>query len=418
MNSQGRFAAHLERLSTVPGLRRDVTALGMLILVGLISTLIIKSYLGGSAPWADQTIVKAEFAQVPGLNPKSQNSVTMAGVKVGTVTNSQATAKGTAIITMTMDGKYDVYRNARAVLRPKNPLNEMQVELNPGTARGNPLPKGGVIPIAQTERPVQADEILSHLDERSQAALTDLMLESDVALARAPQNLPAGLGATTDTLDAAQPVVVALQTRRAKIAELVTALSDISSATGKNDDRITHLAESTQKTLSVLAEGDGALRASLKQLPGLTTEVRTALTSTQSLTAQLDPTLDNLKNASGELPPALKRFESTTVNLGKTVKAAKPVLDKARPVIADLRPTVANVNTSLGSLRQVTSRLDGDTQTVMTYLTDIRAFIYNTSSVFGAGDANGGIIRGHLMVPLPGAGVLPNSTTQGRGDDQ
>jgi phospholipid/cholesterol/gamma-HCH transport system substrate-binding protein len=64
----------------------------------------------------------------------------------------------------------------------------------------------------------------------------------------------------------------------------------------------------------------------------------------------------------------------------------------------------------------VTSRLAGDTRTIMTYLTDVKAFVYNTSSVFGAGDTNGGIIRGHLMVPLPGAGVLPNSLTQGGGD--
>jgi phospholipid/cholesterol/gamma-HCH transport system substrate-binding protein len=416
MNSQGTLAAHLERLRTIPGLRRDVTALVGLIIVGLISTMVIKAYLGGTAPWADHTIVRAEFAQVPGLNPKSQNAVTMAGVKVGTVTAAQATARGTAIITMNIDGDHKIYRNARAVLRPKNPLNEMQIEVNPGTSAGKPLPKGGLIPLAQTARPVQADEILSHLDARSQVAMTDLLLESDVALARAPQNLPTGLAATTDTLDAAQPIVKALQTRRAKIAELVTALSNISMATGKNDTRITHLADSTQKTLAVLSGGDAALRSSLKQLPGLTGEVRKALTSTQSLTTQLDPTLDDLKKASTDLPPALKRFQSTTGNLGKTVTAARPVLARARPVIADLRPTVADANTSLGSIRQVSSKLDGDTATVMTYLTDIRAFIYNTTSVFGAGDANGGIIRGHLLVPLPGAGVLPNSKQQGSGN--
>lgn len=418
MNSQGKLAARIERLRTVPGLRRDVTALAVLVVVGLLSTVIIKSYLGGSAPWSDQTVVKAEFAQVPGLNPKSQNSVTMAGVKVGTVTASDATKRGTAVVTMTIDGHYDIYQNAQAVLRPKNPLNEMQVELNPGTAAGKPLARGAVIPIEQTKRPVQADEILGHLDERSQAALTDLLLESDTALAHAPQNLPGGLAATSDTLKVAQPVVKALQTRRAKIAQLVTALSDISSAVGKNDQRVTDLADATQKTLSALADGDGALRASLKQVPGMTDELRNALTSTKALTTQLDPTLDNLNKSSEELPPALKRLESTVGNVDKTVKAAKPVLKKARPVIADLRPTVANLNTSLGSVRQITSRLDQDTETVMTYLTDIRAFVYNTSSVFGAGDANGGIIRGHLMVPLPGAGVLPNSTKQGRGDDQ
>ena len=415
MSDQGKFSAHFERLRTVPGLRRDVSALVLLVIVGLISAGMIKSYLGGSVPWAAHTVVKAEFAEVPGLNPKSQNSVTMAGVKVGAVTSTQATKKGTAIVTMTMDGRYKVYQDARAVLRPKNPLNEMQVELNPGTPSSQLMAKGDVIPIDQTDRPVQADEILSHLDQRSQAALTDLLLESDTALARAPQNLPDGLAATTDTLKTAAPVVKALQTRREKIAELVTALSQISSAVGKNDKRVTDLANSTQKTLAVLADGDGALRVSLKQLPGLTDEVRKALTSTKALTTQLDPTLDSLNKASTDLPPALERFRSTVGNLSKTITAAKPVLKKAVPVIADLRPTIANANTSFQSLKPITGRLDQDTQTVMTYLTAIKAFVYNTASVFSAGDTNGGIIRGHLMVPLPGGGVLPNSLTQGQG---
>ncbi|MCW2752101.1 MAG: Mammalian cell entry related domain protein [Aeromicrobium sp.] len=413
MIANGKFSARLEQLRTVPGLRRDVSAVALLVVVGLVSAVVIKTYLGGVAPWTHQTVVKAEFAQVPGLNPKSQNSVTMAGVKVGSVTSAEATTRGTAVITMKIDGNYRIYRDARAVLRPKNPLNEMQVELNPGTPAGKPLPKGAVIPLSHTERPIQADEILSHLDERSQVALTDLLTESDVALARAPQNLPNGLASTTDTLQVAEPVVRALQTRRKKIAELVTALSDISSAVGTDDERITRLASSTQKTLTVLAGGDKALRASLKQLPGLTSEVRKALTSTQSLTTQLDPTLNSLDKASNDLPSSLKRFRSTVGHLGTTVTAAKPVLKKARPVIADLRPTVANLNTSIGSLRQVTSELDADTLTVMSYLTDIKAFVYNTSSVFGAGDANGGIIRGHLMVPLPAAGILPNSLDQG-----
>lgn len=415
MKNQGWATAYVERLKTVPGLGRDVSALAVLMVLGIVSAAIIKSYLGGSAPWSDQTVVKAEFAAVPGLNPKSQNSVTIAGVKVGAVTQSEATGEGTAIVTMTLDGEYDVYENARAVLRPKNPLNEMQLELNPGTKAAGRLSEEAVIPIAQTERPVQADEILNHLDERSQIALTDLLLESDVALARAPENLPAGLGAATDTLESLQPVVQELRTRRERIATLVSALSDISSAVGRNDERITRLASSTEQTLSVLAESDAALRTSLERLPGLSDQLREALSSTQALTTQLDPTLENLDRASGDLPPALDRFESTIGNLGKTLDAARPVLDKATGVIADLRPTVANSRTSLRTLRGLTGRLDRDTQTVMSYLTDIKAFTYNTSSVFGAGDAQGSIIRGHLMVPLPAGGVLPNSLDQGRG---
>jgi len=417
MNSQGRLAAHWERIKTVPGLGRDVTALAVLMVVGVIAAVIIKSYLGGTAPWSDTTVVKAEFAEVPGLNPKAQTAVTMAGVRVGKVTAADPSDQGRAVLTMTLEDDYDLYRDARAVLRPNNPLNEMQVELNPGSPSAGKL-GDDVIPFSQTTRPVQADEILEHLDERSQLALTDLLLESDVALARAPKTLPEGLGAANGTLQSIQPVAEALRTRREKIATLVSALSDISGAVGHNDQRIGRLAEATQSTLAVLAESDGALRASLRQLPGLTGEVRKALTSTQALTKQLDPTLDNLHSASDDLPGSLKRFRSTVGNLGATLETAKPVLDKARPVVADLRPLVSDVTTSLGSIDKITSPLPGDTRTVMSYLTALKAFVYNTSSVFGAGDANGSIIRGHLMVPLPGGGVLPNSLDQGRGENR
>jgi phospholipid/cholesterol/gamma-HCH transport system substrate-binding protein len=260
--------------------------------------------------------------------------------------------------------------------------------------------------MARTARPIQADEVLGHLDERTQAALTDLLSESDIALARAPEELPGGLAATTDTLTGLQPVAEALRTRRERIAELVTALAQVSAAAGKNDERVTRLAEATRTTLGVLARNDAALRESIGQLPGLSEDLRTALTSTQRLTEQLDPTLDGLHAASEALPPALDRFTGTVEELGHTVDAAGPFLDKAKPVVADLRPLVDDVDVALGDLLPVTERLDGDTAVVTAYLTEIRAFVYNTRSVFGAGDSLGSVIRGHLQVPS-GALVIP-----------
>ncbi|WP_110207802.1 MlaD family protein [Nocardioides daejeonensis] len=415
MTDNSRFGAAIERMRTVPGLGRDVTALVVMIALGLVATVLIKAQLGGSTPWADTTVVRAEVAEIPGLNPNSQNSVTIAGVKVGTVTEAEATDRGTALVTLVLEGNYQVHQDARVVLRPKNALNEMQVELNPGTSKAPRLAERGVIPLNQTERPVQADEVLEHLDERSQLALTDLLLESDVALARAPQHLPKGLDATSDTLGTLRPVVEELRGRRAKIADLVSALSTISTAVGKNDERITRLASSTSTTLATLAGSDDQLRATLRSLPGFTGELRNAMRGTRQLTAQLDPTLDGLHAASGELPRALKRLQSTVTSLDETVVAARPALDRAVPVVRDLRPLVNDVRSAMGPLANIGGRLDQDTQTVMTYLTAIKAFVYNTSSVFGAGDANGSIIRGHLMVPLPGAGVLPNRIDQGRG---
>ncbi|AEH09483.1 MULTISPECIES: MlaD family protein [Protofrankia] len=402
-----------ERIRTVPGLGRDVGALTVLIVLGIVAAIVIQSNLSPTLPWAKKSIVKAEFASVPGVNPESSNLVTIAGVRVGKIASWEVTKTGTAILSMELEPGHPVYDNARAVLRPNNALNEMSVELNPGGPPGHPLPSKGVIPLRQTIRPVQADEVLNHLDERTQLALTDLLVESDVALARSEQELPAGLAATDGTVNQLQPVVEALQTRREKISQLVTALSQISTAVGGNDQRVAQLATATQQTLETLAGNDGQLRDSLAQLPGLTDQLRKTLTSTQELTKQLDPTLDNLQSASGELPKTLERLESTVDKLGNTVDAAKPVISKARPVVADLRPMADDIDGSLVNLRPVTRNLDRDTRTVVSYLTDIQAFVYNTSSVFGAGDAQGNIIRGHLIVPLPGLGVLPKQEPNG-----
>ncbi|KLL11184.1 MULTISPECIES: MlaD family protein [Protofrankia] len=402
-----------ERIRTVPGLGRDMTALAVLVVLGLVAAVIIQSQLSSTPPWANRSIVKAEFASVPGVNPTSSNQVTIAGVKVGKIADWSVSDHATAILTLEIEPGHPVYDNARAVVRPKNALNEMSVEINPGGPPGRVLPSGGLIPLKQTSRPIQADEVLSHLDDRTQLALTDLLVESDVALARSEKELPPGLAATDGTVTQLQPVVEALQTRREKISQLVTALSQISTAVGGNDQRVAQLATATQQTLETLAGNDGQLRDSLAQLPGLTDQLRRTLTSTQALTEQLDPTLDNLHSASGELPKTLERLESTVDELGNTVDAAKPVVSKARPVVADLRPMADDIDNSLINLRPISRNLDRDTQTVVSYLTDIQAFVYNTSSVFGAGDAQGSIIRGHLVVPLPAAGVLPKQPPNG-----
>jgi phospholipid/cholesterol/gamma-HCH transport system substrate-binding protein len=395
-----------ERVKTTPGLGRDVTAFVAMVVAGIVGVVLIQGALANGGPFESRKDVKVEFAAINGMNPDSQPKVTIAGVVVGYVEDAETTDHGTAVVTLNMEAQYPVHTNARAILRPKNPLNDMQVEVNPGGPPAPELADGAVIPAAQTERPVQADEVLQHVDERTQTALTSLLSESDTALMHASQQLPGGLGATSSTLQRLQPVTDALKTRRENIRALVTSLAQISAAAGHDDSRLARLADSTQRTLTSLAGNDDALRASLDQLPDLGNQVRDALQGTQRLTQQLNPTLDDLHQASDALPPALDELRGTADKLGKTVDAAAPVVDKAQPVVGDLRPVVDDVHDSLGTLEPVTGRLDRDTGIVTSYLTELRAFIYNTRSVFGAGDAQGGIIRGHVVVPT-GAFVVP-----------
>lgn len=399
----------VQRIRAVPGLGRNVLGLVILASVGVLALVIILNGQRFTPPWEDRFVFAAEFTEVPAVNPSQKPKVRIAGVEVGQVTDSEVTPDGNAKLTFAIEPNHTIYDDARLVLRPKNALNEMYVEVNPGGRTGKPLPENGVIPLSQTERPVQPDEIFSHLDTRTREALGNLLEMSDVALAHAPEHLPEGLNAVNATAAQFKPLLEKLETRRENIRQLVTALSRITAAVGGNQDRLTVLADSLQQTLGTLAQRNSELQASLEQLPGTTGELRTAMTGLKKLTGELNPTLDNLGRASERLPSTLHRVSGLVDKVDQTIRSAQPVVSRAGPVVRDLRPIVSDLHGTLRHLEPVARDLDPVTATLVPYLNDLMAFTYNTSSVFSVADANGGLVRGHVAIPLPDGGVIPGA---------
>lgn len=394
-----------ERIRTTPGLFRDVAAVAVLIVGAMVSLGIMYPKMTTAFPWENRATVRVEFPRVPGVNPNSSQKVTIAGVIVGQVVGWEATDRNTAVLELDIEGEHRIHQNARAVLRPKNVLNDMTVELNPGGPPAPALGKDEIIPESQTERPVQVDEILDNLPEKSQAAVASLLVQSDAALVRGPEQLAGGLRETQVTLDSVQPVMQSLATRREKIAQLTTGLARFAQALGRNDERAAKLVDSTQQALGVLGDNDAALRQSLDQLPGLNDNLRSAMTEVRPLTEQLNPTIDNLGDASKEFPEALDRFEDTLEQLDDTVDEAKPFVHEARPLVRDLRSFAKDAEAGLRDLDPVAKSLQKDTKTLVTYLENIRAFIYNTRSVFGAGEGpEKVIIRGFYVFRIPDGG--------------
>jgi phospholipid/cholesterol/gamma-HCH transport system substrate-binding protein len=409
--SDKKFSARRtwRRIRSEPGLARNVAVIVVFVVLGLVATGYMIGQSKSALPFQAQTTLKVEFSQVPGVTAESSQSVKISGVQVGQITDTEATDRDTAILTLKIDAGNPVYDNAHAVLRAVNPLNQMYVEIDPGGPPGHLLGDGALLPISHTSRPIQADEVLQPFDQKAQAALTDLLSQADVALAHAPQQLPDGLTATDQGLNDLRPAVQLLQTRREKIAQLVTSLGEIAQAAGGDQTRATRLADATEQTLGTLSRNDAQLRGTLAQLPGLSTDLRRALSGTQRLTGQLNPTLDDLNRVSEDLPDTLDQLTSTVKKAGDTVDAARPVVERARPVVSDLRPLVKDVNDGLDDLLPVTRALDKDTKLTVDYLTELEAFVYNTSSVFGVQDGRGGIIRGHAIAPLPDGSVLPGA---------
>lgn len=387
----------LQRMRNAPGLLRDVVILGVVLVLGLSAGTYIFSHYDVKAPWSSSYSFYADFAKAPAVQTKARQEVRIAGVTVGRITSAKP-VRGGVRVGFRIDQDQKVYKDARLVIRSKSPLNVLYVALNPGTPAAGRLPEDGTIPVSQTDEFTQAAEILDNLDARSQAAITDLVTESDVALTNAPTTLPKGLDQLDVTAQDLKPVVDALAERRGHLAHLVTSLSQISTAVGGDDDRLASLTASLETTLGVVSSRDTALNASLDELPGVTSTLRTALTQAGGLTGELNPVLDQATAASGKLPGLVDRLTTTVRTARGVLTTAKPVIAEAVPVIADLRPLTGDLRTSLSFLEPVAANLPQATARLTPWLTNLGGFVYNTASSFSLGDANGGMGRANLVV--------------------
>lgn len=398
MDVRRRLRKNWERVRTEPGLKKNVIVMALLLVLATAAGSWVLGNQRFTAPWADRFELAAEFEAVPGVAPGNGQEVRMHGVIVGQITDARVNDAGRAELVMSLDPGHPVYENARLVLRPKSPLNEMYVEIDPGAPPAAEVRSGETLPVTNTERPVQVDEVLGHLDDKARAALTSLLSEADVALASADRTLPAGLDETGDVLGDLRPVLTELEKRRGRLATLVTALSDISDAVATDDHRLTSLADGLSSTLGTVAGQSGDLDAALAQLPALAGRLQSSTRAVSRLTEQLDPTLRDVHAATSTLPKALDRVDSTVRRLRTTVKVARPTIADARPLVADLRPAVADLRSAMPVAARSTARLDPATAILVKYLPDLAAFFVNTHSLTSMRDANGGILRGLLMV--------------------
>jgi phospholipid/cholesterol/gamma-HCH transport system substrate-binding protein len=395
-----RLRTTWERIRGTRGLGRDLAVVaGLVVLASAVGGFIL-NHQRISFPWHERVAFRADFEEAPGVAAGQGQEVRIAGVPVGEITAADVSRQGRARLTLSLEPRYrDVYANARAWLRPKSALNEMYVLLDPGSKSAARLKPGAVIPQAQTARPIQMDEVMAHLDDKTREAGGIALAEADAALAR-PESLPPALRATDAVLLSMRPLMEALDTRRERIARLTTALADIATAAGADDVRLARVLDSARETLDALADRDADLEATLAQLPALGDEVRRVSAATTALTGELDPMLDGLRAASDRLPGALGGLSGVLDRLDRTVELARPVVDGARPLAADLRPLAASSRAALADTVAWTGRIDPMTANLVEHLPDVRDFVYRGNSVFHLDDAHGPILRGLVVQGL------------------
>ena len=99
MSERSSMQRAWERLRSVPGLGRNTAVLLLTVVISAVVVSYMLSRASFTPPFGRQ-IVRAEFSSVPGTSTSTNHKVTIAGVVVGTITGTEVTDRGTAILDM------------------------------------------------------------------------------------------------------------------------------------------------------------------------------------------------------------------------------------------------------------------------------------------------------------------------------
>ena len=254
--------------------------------------------------------VEVIFPDAKGLDPADGPSAAVAGSPVGKVTKVEY-VDGRARVTLELDSdvKGKIFADATAALRPASALQNLLVNVDPGTPDAGALPDDQPIEPQNTSAFVSIDELTSIFDADTQAYTQILIGEAQRALhGRAPE-LRASLAQLGDLVNTAKPVSEALADRRQLLAQLVGSLDTVFAEVSKRGDQLGAAIDAGSRTLAVTSDRSAELESATRNLGGLVTEATRALSSTRGLTRPLAPALEQLAPATRHLPLVAHRLD-------------------------------------------------------------------------------------------------------------
>jgi phospholipid/cholesterol/gamma-HCH transport system substrate-binding protein len=326
---------------------RDVLAILGLVLAGLFAVTVILVNQRASLPsWVpligtDFFHLEADFSTAQAVTPGQGQSVDIAGIKVGEVSGVKL-ENGHAVVSMSIDNKYAplIHDNASLLLRPKTGLNDMVVEVDPGTTTAPEMKENTTVPLASTQPQVNPDEILASLDADTQQFLKLLLANGAEALDPA-QGRDVKLSNALRRLDPFARDIAkisgALATRRQNIANSIHNFQLLSTELGNRDQDLVNFVDSSNAVLGSFAKEQASIRSAVAELPATLQQTKGALASANAFALQSGPALKKSIPGAKATAPALRAlrpfFQQT----------AGPIQNQIRPFTKQVASPVQHV---------------------------------------------------------------------------
>jgi phospholipid/cholesterol/gamma-HCH transport system substrate-binding protein len=385
-----RLSGPVPRLGRAALVVQAVAALAFVAV--LVSAEGVRLPFTGGGDWT----LTAAFSDAGGIHSGERTPVLVAGVPEGIVTSVDVQA-GLAQVTMRLDAaaRGVIRRDASARIEPRSALEDMTVDITPGSASAPAAPDGMRIPVVSTAPTVTLDRVTSILDADTRTQL-EIVLDQ---LARGIGGQGGGrlrqaIEQLQTQLDPATQVASALARRRVLLARLVGSVSQIATSAESRDTAIATSLSSGAVTLRALAQRETSLSSSISALPSTMTAVRGALHGVSSLAQPLLPVLRGLAPVASALPAAMASARATVGPVAGLLSAAGTLATRGGTGVADATRVLGQLAPTAKALKPVISEVQPIVSAVNARRDGIGLLGERFSGVLSTNDANGPILRG------------------------
>jgi phospholipid/cholesterol/gamma-HCH transport system substrate-binding protein len=413
----------------VRGHRTDTIAIFVLALAGIVMMLGIfteqKASLPSWLPFVGEEFehISAEFQTAQAVTPGQGQAVVVASIQIGKV-GSVTLEDGHAVVGMEIEPKYMklIHPDSQFLLRPKTGLNDMTVEVEPGSGT-KPVEDGHKFGLAQTEPNINLDQFLASLDSDTRQYIQLLVAGGAQGIGGHSTQLGNALRRFEPFVEYSAKLNKAIAGRRTELAKVIHDFGELTTELGKHDSQIRTFVSSSEKSLGNFANQKQALEEAFEEFPSTLRAAKEGLASSAEFSKVALPTLTKLIPQAQASTPAFKAteklFAQTTAPIREGIRPftreTRPTLSQANKGSEPLEKTVRNFGNSLVGLNSFFNELaykpPGEAQSYLFYLPWAN---HNLNSAFSLQDANGPVLRSVLEVSCTGSELAYNFGVQER----
>ncbi|UGT40533.1 MCE family protein [Nocardia yamanashiensis] len=286
-------------------------ALGLLVIVGLLVASSLYKQIG-----IGEKTIKAEFVQTAGI--KTGDKVSVAGVKVGTVSGAELEGDH-VLISLSVDNDLKLGPDAKASIKMATLLGARYVDLTPGDGSGL---KGNRIPKNNTVVPYNLADVVQQGTPKFEALDTKKLAESLNLINQQFGDTPQ---LTSQALDSIGALAKTMNDRKDSVDQLLKDLDKVTKILGDNRNSVLLVITQGEAIASRVMERQGLLKNLLDNIATLSKQLQQigaenndqfgpTLTQLQTMAEGLQKNKDNLDRLLSIMPVSVRTFNNAFGN--------------------------------------------------------------------------------------------------------